>query len=63
MFYKEMRTSYLTEVAALLGTSYRHLNRVVHRLSSEGTIYRKNGSLYIKDLQRLRERANGNIYE
>ncbi|MCH1624219.1 helix-turn-helix domain-containing protein [Ferdinandcohnia quinoae] len=63
IYYKEMRTSNLTEVAEIIGTSYRHLNRVIKKLVLEGLIERKKGSLYIKDLQRLRERANGHIYE
>lgn len=62
-YHKEMRTSNLTEVAALIGTSYRHLNRVIQKLASEGIVERKKGLLYIKDLQQLRERANGHIYE
>ncbi|MFD2444580.1 Crp/Fnr family transcriptional regulator [Bacillus sp. CGMCC 1.16607] len=63
MFHKEMGTSSLTEIADLIGTSYRHLNRVILKLCDEGVIQRKKGSLYIKDLPRLRERAEGNIYE
>jgi len=63
MYHKEMRTSTLTEVAALIGTSYRHLNRVIQKLTLEGIIERKKGVLYVKDLQRLRERANGHLYE
>ncbi|SFB09649.1 MULTISPECIES: Crp/Fnr family transcriptional regulator [unclassified Bacillus (in: firmicutes)] len=63
MFHEEMQTSNLTEIADVLGTSYRHLNRVVHKLNEEGIIRRKRGALYIADLPRLRERAEGNIYE
>ncbi|MGE8205544.1 Crp/Fnr family transcriptional regulator [Heyndrickxia sp. NPDC080065] len=63
MFHKEMRTSTITEIADLIGTSYRHLNRVIQKLCMEEIIQRKKGTLYIKDLPRLRERAAGNIYE
>ncbi|WP_230159637.1 cyclic nucleotide-binding domain-containing protein [Peribacillus sp. Bi96] len=63
IFHEEMSTSNLTEIADLIGTSYRHLNRVIHKLCEEGIIQRIKGSLYIKDLSRLRERAEGNIYE
>ena len=63
MFHKEMGTSNLMEIADLIGTSYRHLNRVIHKLCEEGIIERKQGSLYIEDLPMLRERADGNIYE
>jgi len=63
IYHREMRTTNLTEVAELIGTSYRHLNRVIKKLALEGIIERKKGSLYIKDLHRLRERANGHMYE
>ncbi|KWW21409.1 MULTISPECIES: cyclic nucleotide-binding domain-containing protein [Peribacillus] len=63
MFHKEMGTSNLMEIADLIGTSYRHLNRVIHKLCEEGIIERRQGSLYIEDLPMLRERADGNIYE
>ncbi|MFJ7755108.1 Crp/Fnr family transcriptional regulator [Peribacillus muralis] len=63
MFHKEMGTSNLTEVADLIGTSYRHLNRVIQKLCEEGIIKRKQGALYIVDLSKLRQRTDGNIYE
>lgn len=63
LFHSEMQTSNLTDIADLIGTSYRHLNRVIHKLCKEGVIQRKKGSLYIKDIQRLKELADGNIYE
>ncbi|WP_285767067.1 cyclic nucleotide-binding domain-containing protein [Peribacillus sp. SI8-4] len=63
MFHKEMGTSNLTEIADLIGTSYRHLNRVIRKLCEEGVIKRSQGSLYIEDLSMLRELADGNIYE
>lgn len=63
LFYSEMQTSNLMDIADLIGTSYRHLNRVIHKLSKEGIIQRKKGSLYIKDIQRLKKLADGNIYE
>ncbi|MGE6256819.1 Crp/Fnr family transcriptional regulator [Heyndrickxia sporothermodurans] len=63
LFHKEMNKLSITEIADLIGTSYRHLNRVINKLCAEEIIQRKKGVLYIKDLQRLRERAAGNIYE
>ncbi|MED3552511.1 Crp/Fnr family transcriptional regulator [Cytobacillus praedii] len=63
LFHREMQTSNLTDIADLIGTSYRHLNRVINKLSKEGIILRKKGSLYIKDIERLKEHADGNIYE
>ncbi|MGN1401999.1 MAG: Crp/Fnr family transcriptional regulator [Bacillus sp. (in: firmicutes)] len=53
----------LTEVSELIGTSYRHLNRVIQKLSNEETIKREKGIIHITDLDKLREIAKGNIYE
>jgi CRP-like cAMP-binding protein len=63
IFSEEMKTPKLTELADLLGTSYRHLNRVVKKLCLESIIERKKGVLFIKDIQKLKELAIGNIYE
>ncbi|MFS1516536.1 Crp/Fnr family transcriptional regulator [Bacillus sp. SCS-151] len=63
LFHQEMRTSNLTELADLIGTSYRHLNRVIQKLDEEGVIERRKGAIYVKNLNLLRERAEGNIYE
>lgn len=63
VFYEEMRTSNLSELAEWIGTSYRHLNRVLKKMDAEEIIERKNGSIKIKDLYKLRTLANGNIYE
>ncbi|WP_088042859.1 Crp/Fnr family transcriptional regulator [Bacillus sp. EAC] len=62
-FANEIKTSKLTEIAELLGTSYRHLNRVVNKFSSENIIERKNGSLHVKDVKKLKSLAKGSIYE
>ncbi|WP_249599343.1 helix-turn-helix domain-containing protein, partial [Peribacillus frigoritolerans] len=61
--HKDMDKLNLMEIADLIGTSYRHLNRVIHKFCGEGIIQRKKGVINIKDLSRLRERAEGNIYE
>lgn len=60
---EEIRTSSLTETADLLGTSYRHLNRIVRRFIDEGIIERKRGRLSVLDQTRLAQLANGNLYE
>lgn len=62
-FANEIKTSKLTEIAELLGTSYRHLNRVVSKFSSEEIIERKKGSLHVKNVEKLKLLANGSIYE
>lgn len=53
----------LTEIAPLLGASYRHLNRTINELVSSGIIDKDKSTVTIKDMERLRELAQGNIYE
>ncbi|QRG66565.1 Crp/Fnr family transcriptional regulator [Brevibacillus choshinensis] len=59
----ELQTSKLTEVAELLGTSYRHLNRVIRNLCDAQIIERKKGALLISDREKIEQLASGNIYE
>ncbi|NMH68138.1 Crp/Fnr family transcriptional regulator [Bacillus sp. RO3] len=63
MFHQEMHTSNLMELAEWIGTSYRHLNRVLKKMVTDGLIERVNGSITIKDLEKLSVLAKGNIYE
>jgi CRP/FNR family transcriptional regulator, putaive post-exponential-phase nitrogen-starvation regulator len=63
VFHEEMRTSNLMELAEWIGTSYRHLNRVLKKMAADGVIERENGSIKIKDLGKLNILAKGNIYE
>lgn len=53
----------LTDTANFIGTSYRHLNRVIQRFCSEGLIERNKGSIIVKDRKGLRKLAVQNIYE
>ncbi|WP_281658158.1 Crp/Fnr family transcriptional regulator [Halobacillus sp. Cin3] len=62
-FHQEMRTSNLSELAEWIGTSYRHLNRVLRKMEADEVIERSRGSIMIKNLQELRLLAKGNIYE
>ncbi|WP_438445036.1 cyclic nucleotide-binding domain-containing protein [Gorillibacterium sp. sgz5001074] len=59
---EELRTSTLLETAELLGTSYRHLNRVIRQLIAEGVLERKRGRLTVVDASRLRKLANNQMY-
>lgn len=59
----EIKTSNMTEMATLLGTSYRHLNRVMRELADRGVISKKNGNIAILDYTRLKEMAGGHLYE
>jgi CRP-like cAMP-binding protein len=53
----------IKDAANLIGTSYRHLNRVIAQLAAEGLIERSKGFILIKDREGLRNLAGGNIYE
>lgn len=52
-----------TEIASLLGTSYRHLNRVIQELVSKGIIEKNKKIITVKNFEKLRELSDGNIYE
>ncbi|WP_123040362.1 Crp/Fnr family transcriptional regulator [Cohnella candidum] len=53
----------LKDAANLIGTSYRHLNRVIRQLCADGLIERVRGSIRVKDRQGLRALAGNGIYE
>ncbi|WP_109606267.1 helix-turn-helix domain-containing protein [Oceanotoga teriensis] len=52
----------MTELADLLGTSYRHLNRVIKKLSEIGVIKREDNFIKIIDRVYL-EGLAGDIYK
>jgi CRP-like cAMP-binding protein len=47
----------------MLGTSYRHLNRVIHDLCDRQIIRKEQRKIVICHLEELREIAGGNMYE
>lgn len=53
----------LTDISEMIGTSYRHLNRVITKLSNESIIKRENGRIHLQDIEKLKEIARDNIYE
>lgn len=59
----EVSTPSLVDAANLIGTSYRHLNRVIQKFCQEGLIERKKGFIQILDRDGLSERSENNIYE
>ncbi len=58
----EIATHKLTDIAELLGTSYRHLNRTLNNLCQKGIIKKHRSSILITDRQALEELA-GDLYE
>ncbi|MDM5278002.1 cyclic nucleotide-binding domain-containing protein [Paenibacillus silvae] len=63
VIHEELDAFNLTDIANLIGTSYRHLNRVIQKLCSDGYIERHQGLIQIKNRAGLRNIAGHNIYE
>lgn len=63
IFGMELKTSNIKEVADLLGTTYRHLNRVIHSLSEKKIIERDKNSIRILNWSCLEEISNGIRYK
>ncbi|MDN4603442.1 cyclic nucleotide-binding domain-containing protein [Paenibacillus sp. F6_3S_P_1C] len=61
--HEELDAFNLTDIANLIGTSYRHLNRVIQKLCADGLIIRDQGFIMVKDRAGLAEVAGHNIYE
>ncbi|MCD7035141.1 cyclic nucleotide-binding domain-containing protein [Metabacillus sp. GX 13764] len=53
----------LRDAANLIGTSYRHMNRVIQQFCGDGLIERTKKGIIVKDREGLGLIANGNIYE
>ncbi|WP_298829155.1 Crp/Fnr family transcriptional regulator [uncultured Planococcus sp.] len=53
----------LVDMADLIGTSYRHLNRVLKQFEQAGWITKKRGKITILDRSSLLAQAGQNIYE
>ncbi|MGM0896973.1 MAG: Crp/Fnr family transcriptional regulator [Bacillota bacterium] len=53
----------LVDMADLIGTSYRHLNRVLQKFEQSGWIQRNNGKIDLLDRDALLDQAGHNIYE
>lgn len=62
-FEGRLSTSALTDTANLIGTSYRHLNRVIRKLSEKGLVERSGGYLHVRDRFRLEQLAERGLYE
>jgi CRP-like cAMP-binding protein len=59
----EIKTTSMTEMATLLGTSYRHLNRVIRELVDKGIVSKRNGNISVLDYAALKELSGGLLYE
>lgn len=63
VFTQRLSTESLTDAANLIGTSYRHLNRVIRQFCDDGLIERAKGAIIVKDRDGLRRLGSQNIYE
>lgn len=63
LFRGKLSTSSLTDVSNLIGTSYRHLNRVIQKLCAAGLIERNREYIEVKDREGLSVLASRNIYK
>ncbi|MGE8203604.1 Crp/Fnr family transcriptional regulator [Heyndrickxia sp. NPDC080065] len=62
-FGKELRTANIGEIANLLGTTHRHLNRVLSSLSEKKIIKRNRDSIHILNWSALENLSNDIRYE
>lgn len=54
---------HIRDVADLIGTSYRHLNRIIAQLTAQGVIERSQRTIRILNREQLLKLAKQNIYE
>lgn len=62
-FTSELQTSKIGEIAGLLGTTHRHLNRTIQGLCQEGVLERDQACIRVLDWERLKELSNGILFE
>ena len=63
LFDEDREDVTLSDICEMIGTSYRHLNRVVQRFCEQGIIRKEQRTIHINNRQKLLEIAKGNIYE
>ncbi|WP_232726159.1 Crp/Fnr family transcriptional regulator [Bacillus sp. FJAT-42315] len=62
-FKGQLSIDSLKDAANLIGTSYRHLNRVIQQFCHKGLIERSKEFILVKDREGLHALASRNIYE
>lgn len=62
-FGTELQTGNTREIANLLGTTHRHLNRVIHDLNERGIIEKTRHTIRILNYEELKELSQGLRYE
>ncbi len=59
----QLSTVHLKDAANLIGTSYRHMNRVIQQFCKDGLVERGNGFILIKNREGLLALSGSSIYE
>lgn len=62
-FGTELQTGNIGEIADLLGTTHRHLNRVLHSMTEKGILEKTRKHIRIVDYEKLEEMSQGIRYE
>ncbi|MFC7372294.1 Crp/Fnr family transcriptional regulator [Fictibacillus iocasae] len=60
---KQHSSASLRDAANLIGTSYRHMNRVLQQFCADGLVERVSGGIVVIDFDGLTAIAGNNIYE
>ncbi|KEK21706.1 Crp/Fnr family transcriptional regulator [Bacillus gaemokensis] len=63
LFGREICTTDHHEIASLIGTTIRHLNRVIEKLSAANTIYKDNKQIIVNDWKTIERLSKGLRYE
>ncbi|MDZ5606399.1 Crp/Fnr family transcriptional regulator [Bacillus pseudomycoides] len=63
LFGREIRTTDHHEIASLIGTTTRHLNRVIEKLSETDTIRKEHKQIIVNDWEIIERLSNGLRYE
>lgn len=62
-FGKEISTPHIPEIASVIGTTPRHLNRLIQKLSDLEILCKKRKGLVVLDWERVDELSNGLRYD
>ncbi|WP_339292009.1 cyclic nucleotide-binding domain-containing protein [Paenibacillus sp. FSL W8-0187] len=62
-FGMELKTDHIGEIASLLGTTHRHLNRVMFAFAQKGVLERNGQTIRILDWNAIEVASNGIRYE
>ncbi|MFC4712059.1 Crp/Fnr family transcriptional regulator [Planococcus dechangensis] len=62
-FAKQLATNNLEEIASLIGTTPRHLNRVIQKFQEKGILQKERHQLIITDWSKLEKLAEGIRYQ